>query len=323
MTERVRVGVIGVGNMGSNHARVFAMLRSAELVAVADPDPGARDEVAALTGARACADHRELLDLVDAVSVAVPTSLHLPVALDCLRAGRHVLVEKPLALTVADGTALLDAARARGLVLQVGHVERFNPAVRALDKILAGERLRVLTARRLSPPTPRVRDIDVVLDLLIHDLDIVTHLARSAVSDVSAMGATGPDGSLELVLAHLRFASGTLADLVASKVTQQRVRELELSGEQMFVTVNYRTRDVTIFRDATVSPLREAGVATYRQEGIIQKPLIPTTEPLYLELKHFLDCVAGRSPVMRPEEALASLALAVRVRDAALANLSA
>lgn len=315
----MRVGVIGVGNMGANHARVYSMLRTAELIGIADPDPVSRERVASTYGVRAFADHHELLPLVEAVSVAVPTPLHVTVALDCVAEGVHVLVEKPIALDAASGERLITAAASRRLVVQVGHVERFNPAVQEATAIVAGERVLAIAARRLSPPTPHVPE-DVVLDLLIHDLDIALSIARADVRTVAALGAMDDRSELRIVMAHIGFENGILADLIASKVTQQRVRELEITTDRSLITVNYRTRDLSVYRNARIDPVGSADRQRYRQEAVIEKPIVPISEPLYLELEHFLACVRGAPARIHPRESIDALGLAMRIREAARAS---
>jgi predicted dehydrogenase len=308
--------------MGTNHARVYAMLRGADLVGVADPDRSARERVAATYGVASFASHEQLLGSVDAVSIAVPTREHVPIALACLAAGAHVLVEKPIAPDIASAERLVGAAQEAGRVLQVGHVERFNPAVTQAADAIAAERLLAIAARRLSPPTPHVPE-DVVLDLLIHDIDIAMHLAASEVRTVHAMGRADGRGELQLVMAQLAFRNGVLAGLTASKVTQERVRELDLTTDRSHVAVNYRTRDVLVYRKGQVSVLDQADRSRYRQEAVIERPSVVSAEPLYLELEHFLACVRGAAPRVRPAEAVASLAVALRVRELAAASARA
>lgn len=305
--------------MGANHARVYSMLRAADLVGVADPDRVARERIASIYGVPAYDDHRHLLPNVDAVSIAVPTRSHLEVAIDCLRQGLHVLVEKPIAADLASGEAMLAEAGSRGRVLQVGHIERFNPAVTEAARVIAGERVLAISARRLSPPTPHVPE-DVVLDLLIHDLDIAMHLASSPVASFGALGALNERAELALVMAHVGFENGILADLIASKMTQQRIRELDITTDRSHVTVNYRTRDVSVYRKGSVSVVDEVDRSRYMQEAVIEKPSVPMAEPLYLELEHFLGCVRGTAPRLDPREAVASLAAALRIRDLALGS---
>lgn len=317
MSRVLRVGVIGAGNMGTNHARVYSMFRHAELVGVSDTDAARAHAVAQRYQARAFRSYTELLPEVDAVSIAVPTPLHHEVAQACLEMGLHVLVEKPLTLEVVHGERLLAEADRRGLVLEVGHIERFNPAVIEVGEVVRDERILAISARRLSPPTPQVVDVDVVLDLLIHDLDIVSRFAASPVARLSAMGTGG--ASLDLVMAHLEFQNGILADLVASRVTQQRVRELEITTDKAFISVNYRTRDVSIYRRGLISA-QERADHRHRQDAVIEKPFVEAVEPLYLELDHFLRRIGDRTLKSGAADAVAALRLATRVRDEARAK---
>lgn len=305
--------------MGASHARVYSMLRTADLVAAADPDPVARERIAALYGIPVYAAQSEIFPFIEAASVAAPTSMHVPLARDLVARGIHVLVEKPIAPDLAGAEELLAEADRRGIVLQVGHVERFNPAVQEASAIVADEHVLAISARRLSPPTPNAKD-DVVLDLLIHDLDIALAIAGVPVQNVAALGAVGEDRELNLVMSHLRYENGILADLVASKITQQRIRELEITTEASLVTVNYRTRDISVYRNASVNPIGAVGSARYRQEAVIEKPIVATTEPLYAELEHFLACVRGAPPRIRPRESVDALALALRIRELARAS---
>ena len=177
----VKVGVIGIGNMGWHHARVLSLLRDADLVGVADPDAERGKLATEQFGCRWFADYNAMLSEVEAVCIAVPTLLHHPVGLACLRAGVHVLIEKPIAASQDEATALIEAASAAGCLLQVGHIERFNPAFRELTKVVANEEVVVLEARRHSPHSDRANDVSVVLDLMIHDIDLVLELAKAPV----------------------------------------------------------------------------------------------------------------------------------------------
>jgi len=318
--RRVRVGVIGAGHMGRNHVRIYDLLRDAEIAGVADPDPRARDEVAAAYGVATFADHHALLKVVDAVSVAVPTALHRAVALDCLAAGKHVLIEKPIAATSEDAEAIVTEAGRRGLVLQVGHVERFNPAVAELGRIVASERLLVIGAQRLSPPTPRIADIDVVFDLMIHDIDIVLALAGAPIVSLGAIGRPAPPALLDHVSAQGRTENGILVRLEASKITHQPVRRLEVTTDRSYVTVNYMNRELTVYRRGSVLSSDPSGGETYVQEASVARPHVATVEPLRLELEHFLARIGdGREPLTSGQQALEALRVAERIQRAATA----
>ena len=315
--QHLRVGVIGTGTMGKNHVRVYTLIREAELVAVADPDPRSREEVAARYNIPAYRDHREILDKVDAVSIAVPTAQHRAIALDCLEAGVHVLVEKPIASTSAEGREMVAAAKVAGRVLQVGHVERFNPAVMELVRVLEGERVVAIDARRLSPVTPRVTDIDVVFDLMVHDIDIALSIAGGPMAKLSAVGRPVPPAPLDHVVAHGRTTSGVIVRFAASKITQETVRQLEVTTERAYITVNYLTKDIIVHRSAAISVTRGDGYS-YVEEGSFSRPHLAAIEPLRSEIEHFLGCVrSGATPLTSGESAIAALEVAERVQRSA------
>lgn len=309
--KRIRVGVIGVGNMGIHHARVFSMIPGVEVVGVADPDPERLGRARDAHDVPGFADHRELLGIVDAVSIAVPTALHRRIAGECLERNVHVLVEKPIAASVGEGEELFALAHRHKVVLQVGHIERFNPAVQELRKIVVGQTLYAIGTRRCSPPTPQIADVDVVFDLLIHDLDIALALADAPVRSIKAMGRAVKDRRTDHVLAQVEFANGVLADLVASKITQQRIRELAVTTDSSYITLDYISRDIAVYRNASVTPAGGASSPLQHTEGVVvEKPVVRPMEPLRLELEHFIACINGAPAVTGPSDALAALRVA-------------
>src|SRR5207302_1355230 len=243
---RLRAAVIGVGYLGRFHAEKYAANSGAELVAVADIDPARARAVAAALGVEAVTDHRALLGRIDCASVAVPTPLHHAVAGDLLEAGVDVLVEKPLTTTVDEGKALLELAVRRGRVLQVGHLERFNPAIRALDGIVREPRF--IECHRLAPFTERGTDVDVVLDLMIHDLDVILSMMPSPLRSVEAVGVPVLTNSVDIANARLRFANGGIANLTASRVSLKRERKLRIFQPDAYLAVDYGERRVRICR---------------------------------------------------------------------------
>jgi predicted dehydrogenase len=269
----VRVGVIGIGNMGWHHARVLSLLKDAELVGVADPDEVRGRLATEQFGCGWFADYRDMLGEVEAVCIAVPTLLHHRVGLACLQAGVHVLIEKPIAASQEEAADLIRAAETGGRLLQVGHIERFNPAFRELVKVVAGEEVVVLEARRHSPNADRANDVSVVLDLMIHDIDLVLELAASPVVRLAAAGGRSAEGPIDYVNATLGFANGVVASLTASKMAH---REL-----------------------------------VYRNDGFIEEVSTTSIEPLYAELEHFLRCVRGQeTPAVDGLQASRALQLA-------------
>jgi predicted dehydrogenase len=307
----VRVGVIGIGNMGWHHARVLSLLRDAELVGVADPDEARGRLATEQFGCRWFADFQTLLGEVEAVCVAVPTLLHHSVGLACLRAGVDVLIEKPIAATQEEASELIQAAETAGRLLQVGHIERFNPAFRELLKVVAGEEVVVLEARRHSPNPDRANDVSVVLDLMIHDIDLVLELAASPVVRLAAAGGRSGEGPIDYVNATLGFANGVVASLTASKMAHRKVRRLYTHCRNSLMETDFLKHNLRIHRRPTTTVSAEHGELVYRNDGFIEEVSTTSIEPLYAELEHFLQCVRGvETPAVDGLQASRALQLA-------------
>jgi predicted dehydrogenase len=303
--DKMRVGVIGVGALGRHHARVYASLPDAELVGVVDTHPGRAQEVAAPLGAKAFSHHADLLGKVDAVSIATPTTLHAEIGTQFLKAGIHVLVEKPIAHTLEDADRLIRTAQESNRVLQVGHLERFNPAVVQLREIV--RKPRFFEAHRMGLFSPRSLDIDVVLDLMIHDLDIICLLVKSPVAQVSAVGIAILTNRIDIANARLHFEDGCVANITASRVSMEKIRKLRLFQKQEYISLDYTRQDVAIFS------LKHNGGAGLPE--IINRKLTPENkEPLQLELRAFLDSTQGLCPVgCTGEEGRSALSLAIQI----------
>ncbi|MEB3318507.1 MAG: Gfo/Idh/MocA family oxidoreductase [Cyanobacteriota bacterium] len=307
----VRVGVIGIGNMGWHHARVLSLLRDAELVGVADPDEARGKLATEQFGCRWFADYQTMLGDVEAVCVAVPTLLHHNVGLVCLRAGVDVLIEKPIAATQEEASELIQAAETAGRLLQVGHIERFNPAFRELLKVVAGEEVVVLEARRHSPNPDRANDVSVVLDLMIHDIDLVLELAASPVVRLAAAGGRSGEGPIDYVNATLGFANGVVASLTASKMAHRKVRRLYTHCRNSLMETDFLKHNLRIHRRPTTTVSAEHGELVYRNDGFIEEVSTTSIEPLYAELEHFLQCVRGvETPAVDGLQASRALQLA-------------
>jgi predicted dehydrogenase len=307
----VRVGVIGIGNMGWHHARVLSLLRDAELVGVADPDEARGRLATEQFGCRWFADFQTLLGEVEAVCVAVPTLLHHSVGLACLRAGVDVLIEKPIAATQEEASELIQAAETAGRLLQVGHIERFNPAFRELLKVVAGEEVVVLEARRHSPNPDRANDVSVVLDLMIHDIDLVLELASSPVVRLAAAGGRSGEGPIDYVNATLGFANGVVASLTASKMAHRKVRRLYTHCRNSLMETDFLKHNLRIHRRPTTTVSADHGELVYRNDGFIEEVSTTSIEPLYAELEHFLQCVRGvETPAVDGLQASRALQLA-------------
>lgn len=298
----LRVGVAGIGIMGSNHARVLADLPGAELVAVADPDTAQAGRVASFLGCEAVPDHHALLALgLDAVIVAAPTHLHHPVALDVIRAGASVLVEKPVASTVAEGREIVEAARARGVTLMIGHVERFNPAVQAVKKAIAGEELLSIAITRVGPFPPRMSNVGVVIDLAVHDIDLIRWFTGSDIVEVQPQTSSAMAEREDIALLQFRTASGVLAHINTNWLTPFKARTVHVATRGKYVMGDLLTRQVTECFD-------------YRPDGSYSMRHLPVAyaEPLRMELEQFLDAVrTGKAPAVTGDEGVASLEIAI------------
>ena len=313
----VKVGVIGIGNMGWHHARVLSLLRDADLIGVADPDPERGHLATEQFGCRWFADYREMLSEVEAVCIAVPTLLHHPVGLACLQAGLHVLIEKPIAASQDEATALINAAHQAHRLLQVGHIERFNPAFRELIKVVANEEVVVLEGRRHSPHSDRANDVSVVLDLMIHDIDLVLELAQAPVVRLAAAGGRSAEGPIDYVNATLGFENGVVASLTASKMSHRKIRSLSAHCRSSLVETDFLNHTLHIHRRAHQWVSADHGELLYRNDGFIEEVSTTSIEPLYAELEHFLQCVRGReTPAVDGLQASRALKLADLIEQA-------
>jgi predicted dehydrogenase len=313
----VTVGGIGIGNMGWHHARVLSLLRDADLIGVADPDPERGHLATEQFGCRWFADYREMLSEVEAVCIAVPTLLHHPVGLACLQAGLHVLIEKPIAASQDEATALINAAHQAHRLLQVGHIERFNPAFRELIKVVANEEVVVLEGRRHSPHSDRANDVSVVLDLMIHDIDLVLELAQAPVVRLAAAGGRSAEGTIDNVNATLGFENGVVASLTASKMSHRKIRSLSAHCRSSLVETDFLNHTLHIHRRAHEWVSADHGELLYRNDGFIEEVSTTSIEPLYAELEHFLQCVRGReTPAVDGLQASRALKLADLIEQA-------
>jgi len=304
--------VIGAGAFGRNHARVYRQLQQegepVELAAIVDLDSARAAAVAREFGNPPCLSVSELRGRVDAASVVVPTLDHLKVAQELMEAGIDVLIEKPLAPSLAEADEIIRIAQQTGRVVQVGHLERFNPAVRATVPLLA--RPMFFEVHRLSVFTPRSLDIDVILDLMIHDLDIVLSFANSPVKEIRAVGLPILTPKVDIANVRMEFESGCVANFTASRVSTERVRKLRFFQPQQYISIDYSRQDVMVF---TVDPSAAAKASPNPGIGM-QKPRVVSEEPLHAELRSFLDAVRHRTPPQVPlEDGRRALAVALDV----------
>lgn len=283
----IRVGVVGVGNMGRNHLRVLSTMPQFSLVGLFDVSPKDAKAQAELYGITAFETFEALCEAVDAVHIVVPSSLHKEYALVAVQHKCHVLVEKPIALTLVDADAIIDACKAEGVTLCVGHVERYNPAVITLADILDPTDIIALDFQRLSPYDPRISDTDIVHDLMIHDVDVLNWLVPKPIERLQSQGARiHSKDALDYAQAFIEFEGGIVASLTGSRVTETKVRAARITCRDKVVTIDYINRNVEVSRATHYT--QENGRSTqYRQENTIEKVMVPEKEPLLAEFEEF------------------------------------
>jgi predicted dehydrogenase len=302
-TMPVRVAVIGVGHLGQHHARLLAAMDGVALVGVCDVNRARADEIGTKFGAPAFSEARELVGRVDAVTVAVPTVAHLDVGLPFLHAGVATLVEKPIAPSVADADRLVEAAERGGAMLATGHTERFNPAVAAALPIISGPRF--IEIHRLGTFPERSLDIDVIFDLMIHDLDLLLRVVGSEVTSIEAVGVNVLTAKADIANARLRFASGCIANLTASRISRERVRKARFFQNDAYVSIDYAAQELEVFR------LVKNGPRPIIHGGKVD---VVNEEPLRRELADFVEAVrSGRQPGVTGRDGRLALELATRV----------
>ena len=288
--ENLSFAVVGVGEMGQNHARCLASMKGVDLVAVVDPDNQRRMSISTTYGCEAYASISELQG-IEAAVVAAPTAMHAELGCALLERGIHCLIEKPLAYSREEAQLLIDTADLADTTLQVGHIERFNPAVRQLKELLIGESTIVANASRMSAFSGRVEDIDVVMDLMVHDLDVVLFLLEESTGEVVARGIDGPHG-FDHVTVLVSFPSGRLATLTASRITQNLVRKLEITTNDRYFTIDYPNQELLVFKQGRIEGWTEDR-ASYSLDVDTRRIFVRRGEPLIAELEHFVGAIRG------------------------------
>jgi len=304
---KIAVGVAGVGYLGRFHALIYARHPGVELVGVADTDAGTAAKVAEEAGCQAFTDAGELLDRVDAVSIVVPTTAHLAVTRPFLEAGRHVLLEKPIATTVAEGREIVSLAERHGVILQIGHLERFNAGVMALAKGIRSPRF--IEAHRMSPFVARATDVDVISDLMIHDIDIVLSLIDSEIVHISAAGAAVLTDHLDIANARLEFANGAVANVIASRVSRERMRRIRVFEHQRYQSLDFIEQTLDI-----AHPVKKEGAEW--PEIAAERVAIEPVKPLDAEIDAFVASVrSGKPPLVGGVVGLRALEVALQVKQ--------
>jgi predicted dehydrogenase len=313
--SKIKVGVIGTGVMGERHCRVYAAMPEVEFVGIHDQRRERAMPLARRYDTRFFSLLDDLLAQVDAVSIATPTPSHAELACAALERGVHTLIEKPIAHTLEQAEAISAAAEHAGCIVQIGHIERFNPTYSELHNVLANMQPLAITMRRLSPFMTSATDVDVVCDLMIHDLDLALHLGGGWPDQVQASGRTLHDHGVDHVVATLSFPGGPMATLMASRITEQKVRDIAVVASDAYVEADLLAKAISIHHRTIPEYLQSQASVKYRQESLIERIVVPASEPLLMELKHFVGCVrAGKPPLVGPREGTQSLRLAMQIK---------
>jgi len=315
MADKIRVAVIGVGYLGEHHARIYSQMKDVELVGVVDVRPGQAEQIAQKYGTRAFSDLSDLLGQIEAASVTVPTPLHHEIAKRLLLGGTDVLVEKPITKTVAEADELIEIARREGRILQAGHVERFNPATRKLME-LSGD-VRFIEALRIGPFLGRGTDVHVILDLMIHDIDIILSLVPSEVAEIRAIGVPVLSENIDIANARIAFANGAVANFTASRVSSEKMRKLRIFQPEMYLSLDFQSQEITLARRVFD---REAESGP-KARIVADRLVIERGEPLQEEIASFVQSVKSRRPPLVGGEA-ARRALSVALEVAERASVS-
>jgi predicted dehydrogenase len=314
----IRIAVVGVGHLGQHHARLLAAMDGVALAGVVDTKPGRAETIGSKYGAEAFTDPGDVLDRIDAAIIAVPTESHLEVALPFLEHGIAVLVEKPLAESVVDADRMIDVASTHGALLAVGHSERFNPAVAAALPLVSSPRF--IEVHRLGSFPDRSLDIDVIFDLMIHDLDLLLTVVASDVVSIEAVGVHVLTPRTDIANARLRFASGCIANLTASRISRDRVRKARFFQHDSYLSIDFAAQEVEMYRLVPHPAVPDGGGESHAHAG---RPVIEggrldvaSDEPLRCELVDFVDAVrTGRPPGVTGRAGRDALALATRIAE--------
>lgn len=305
--DKIKIGVIGAGSMGRNHLRVLSEIPAFELAGLYDTNAENAYKAAQDYRTSAFSSLHDLLKAVDAVSVAAPSSRHAEIAVEAAAMGRHILVEKPVALNTTDACHIIEACNKANVTLMVGHIERFNPVFIELLKVLEKEHILALRFCRLSPYDPRTADANVIQDLMIHDVDLLCALTGAPETRIVSQGISVYSGKPDHVQALAEMGNGIVASLTASRITESKVRRIEVTAQNAYIVANLLDRSLEIMRQTRFLPGVERSM-TYCQENVVEKIFVPMSEPLRSELTHFAECVStGTRPNTDGESALKAL----------------
>jgi predicted dehydrogenase len=297
----VRVGVIGVGYLGQHHARIFSGLDGVELVGVADTETKKAGEIADKYGCKSYAEYADLVGACDALSIVTPTTTHHAIAMECVHAGKDLFIEKPITESLEEARDIIEAAEKNSLILQVGHLERYNPAIIAASEMINAPKF--IEAERLSPFLGRGIDVDVTLDLMIHDIDIVLSMVRSKVKEIRATGDSIMTGKIDVAKAWLEFENGCKALITASRLATEKMRKLRIHQEDSYISIDYQSQEVRrYFKHGT-----DISFDVVKPEN---------KEPLKEELRDFIFCVQNRKrPMVSGKEAMDALEIVLKINE--------
>ncbi|KEI97147.1 hypothetical protein N494_12850 [Clostridium botulinum A2B7 92] len=320
----MNIGVIGVGRMGTNHIRICKKLKNATLIGCCDIIKEKADKISRDFNIKKFYDYKKMIEEVDAVIIATETIYHYDIAKFCIESKRHVLIEKPITLNINDGKELIDLANKKGVILSVGHVERFNPVVQTLNNIFDSNKTIGISVKRMSPMDHRVKDIDVVLDLMIHDIDVILTFMRGySITNIEAIGRiireeSIDDKNCDYAVAQLQFNNGVIVDLTASRVTEKKVRSLTISNIDEFIELDYMNKKLTINKEfkAELNCIDNNHKLRYQQQSIVRDVVLNTSESLLEEDQNFVDSIINPDFLMvKGREALLALDVANKIRE--------
>lgn len=310
----VKTGIIGLGKMGRYHLNINDEMSESDLQMLCDPDAVVREAVAKNYNYEMTGNFEDMLDKVDAVTVAAPTKHHYDIAKRCLEEGKHVLVEKPVTTNIEQATELFEIAEKKNLVLHIGHVERFNGAVQELDNIT--DEPYLIESRRVGPYNPNFKNDSIVLDLMIHDIDIILNMVNKNIISVQAHGNCVYSPTPDFSTVTIQFEDNCVANILVSRVTQKKDRTMSISQKGAFIYLDYTTQDINIYREAKEGKEFGKKELKYKNEYMYEKLFVYKDNPLKMEIKHFLDCVAGgEKRKVTVEHELRSLKVALKVDE--------
>lgn len=295
----INVGVIGTGSIGIHHARIFSGLDDVNLVGIVDTDSARAEEISSKYGCRAFSSYRDMMSSVDAVSIAVPTTLHFEIGMEMLKHDKHIMVEKPVTTTLQEADMLINEAEKRGRVFQVGHLERFNSGVSMISEMV--DNPKFIESQRLSPFLGRGIDVDVTLDLMIHDIDIILSLVDSEIADIRATGANVLTDNIDIAHAWIEFKNGCIAEVVSSRIANGKKRRLKVFQHNAYLDLDYQSQEITCY-----------GKTNGKVEKVIKKA--EEKEPLKEQLKSFIDCIKNNTrPLVTGHEGKEALKVVLKI----------